>query len=113
MNERARRIGRNEAIFREVNEQIEQLNDRFHAVGNDVLQLVCECGSLECAEQLAVPLRVYEGARADSTLFVIKPGHEIPDVEDVVSREPDYFVVRKHEGDAAELARETDPRNGA
>jgi hypothetical protein len=111
MDDRARRIGRNEAIFREVNEQIEQLNERFHAVGADVLQLVCECGSLECVEQLTVPLGVYEGARADPALFVVKPGHEIPDVEQVVEREEEYFVVRKHPGGPEELARETDPRS--
>jgi hypothetical protein len=111
MDDRARRIGRNEAIFREVNEQIERLNDRFHSVAADVLQLVCECGRLECVEQLTVPLRTYEEARADPALFVIKPGHEIPDVEQVVTREDEYFVVRKHPGGPAELAVETDPRS--
>jgi hypothetical protein len=111
MDERARRIGRNEAVFRLVNEQIDQLNDRFHSVAADVLQLVCECGSLECVEQLTVPLRAYEDARADPTLFIIKPGHEIPDVEDVVGRADEYFVVRKHPGDPAELAAELDPRS--
>ncbi len=111
MDDRAARIGRNEAIFREVNNQIEVLNYRFHPVGADVLQLVCECGALECVEQLTVPVRAYEDARADPALFVIKPGHEIPDVEQVVTREDEYFVVRKHPGSPAELARETDPRS--
>jgi hypothetical protein len=111
LDDRARRIGRNEAIFREVNERIEDLSGRFHAVATDTLQLVCECGSLDCVEQLAVPLGAYEGARADPSLFVVKPGHEIPDVEDVVDRTSGYFVVRKRAGGAAELARETDPRS--
>lgn len=111
MDDRARRIGLNESIFREVNEQIEQLNDSFHAVAADVLELVCECGSLECVEQLTIPLRVYEDVRADSALFVIKPGHEIPDVELVVARETGYFIVRKLPGGPAELAAEVDPRS--
>jgi hypothetical protein len=111
VDERARRIGRNEAIFREVNEQIEQLNDRFHAIDDGMLRLVCECGSIGCAEQLGVTAAAYESTRADSSLFIVRPGHEIPDVEEVVEREADYFVVRKRPGGPEELARETDPRS--
>jgi hypothetical protein len=112
MDDRARRIGQNEAIFRAVNEQIEELNDRFHAVNDCTLQVVCECGSIDCVEQLSLPIAAYEETRADSALFVVKPGHEIPDVEEVVAdRAPAYFVVRKRPGGPEELARETDPRS--
>jgi hypothetical protein len=49
--------------------------------------------------------------RAEPTYFVIVPGHVRPDVEDIVYAEEGYEVVRKHEGEAAERARETDPRS--
>jgi hypothetical protein len=40
----------------------------------------------------------------------VAPGHEIPDIERVVARHPSYFVVEKQDPDAAEVARESDPR---
>jgi len=42
---------------------------------------------------------------------ITPPGHEIPDVEDVIERHDDYEVVRKFEAEAAGLARELDPRS--
>ena len=110
MDERARRVGRNEAVFREVNEQIESLNRGLAALSDNTMHIVCECGDLICATQLVVPIEDYERIRSDSTLFFVLPGHERPDVESVVEESSAYNVVRKHEGDAADLARELDPR---
>lgn len=111
MGERERRIGANEATFRKVNEQIEQVNEAFGVITKDFL-IVCECGDAGCAEQIHVTPGEYEDVRADSTLFFIRPGHDIPDVEDAVTRTDRYWVVRKHEGDPAQLARELDDRRG-
>jgi hypothetical protein len=107
MNERARRVGANEALFRTVNEEVRGLSKRF-AVVEDPLSVVCECGLADCSEHVAVPAEDYERVRAEPTYFIILPGHELPDVESVVERHEQYFVVRKHEGLPAELAREAD-----
>ncbi len=109
MDERKRRIGRNEALFREVNERIERVTETLQ-VRTDSLSILCECGDDSCTEQLTVTLADYERIRADSTLFFVCRGHEMPDVEDVVEQTPDFDVVRKKPGGAAELARELDPR---
>jgi hypothetical protein len=52
-----------------------------------------------------------EQLRSDSTHFAVFPGHELPDVEDVIARNGTYDVVRKHEGGPAEIAQRTDPRS--
>jgi hypothetical protein len=75
------------------------------------MHVVCECGNLACAEQLIVPVSEYERVRAESTLFLVQPGHERPEIEEVVERTGRYAVVRKHDADARELVRETDPRS--
>ena len=106
--ERVRRIGLNEAVFRAVNEEIEGISDRFGL--NDDLDLICECGDSECAERIRMKRDEYEALRADATTFAVVPGHEIPDVEDVVERRSGYDVVRKRSGAAAALAEETDTR---
>ena len=105
MEERERRVGENEAVFREVNEQIRGL-----AGTHSELSIVCECGRLGCVEAITLPLEEYERVRSESTLFAVVPGHELADVEHVVEEHEGYSVIRKHEGSAAVVAEVTDPR---
>ena len=109
MDERARRIGANEALYRSVNEKIESLNAAFGPI-TETMSVVCECGDASCADQIELSIADYERIRSVSTLFIIRPGHEIPDVEAVVEENDEFHVVKKVEGDAAELARELDAR---
>jgi hypothetical protein len=110
VGERQRRIGRNEALFREVNDRIERVTETLQ-VATGTLQILCECGNASCTEQITVPLPEYERVRSDSELFFVCEGHEQPDVEHVVERHDEYDVVRKDPGEAARVARELDPRN--
>jgi hypothetical protein len=100
---RTERIGRNEDLFRKVNEQIEGVNEAF-GMFTGTMSILCECGKVECIEQIEVTFDAYRELRADPTHFAVKPGHELPDVERVVERHGGYFVVEKAEGDAARLA---------
>ena len=105
MNERARRIGENEALYRSVNEKIEDLNQSFGVVA-ETMAVVCECGRLECSEQIELDIPTYEHVRSDPTFFVILPGHEEPDVETIVEEHGSFNVVRKDPGEPARIARE-------
>jgi hypothetical protein len=110
VDERARKIGENEALYRAVNERIEGLSAAFGVI-TDTMTVVCECGDGGGVEQIELAVSDYERIRSDPTLFLMRPGHDIPDVEDVVEESDAYAVVRKHEGDEAELARATDRRS--
>jgi hypothetical protein len=111
MEERARRIGENEALFRSVNDEVRALDERFGARPDaNVMSIVCECGQADCIEHLELRPDEYEAVRAEGACFAIKPGHEEPEAEDVVARHDGYWVVKKHEGEPAKLARQTDPR---
>jgi|SRR5829696_7022127 len=110
MDERAARIGQNEALFRSINENLEDLNDSLAPI-TGTFEVVCECGALECAEQLRLTPAEYESVRADPRLFVIRAGHSAPDVENVVRAVDDYEIVRKREGEPAALARNLDERS--
>jgi hypothetical protein len=109
VDERARRIGLNEAVFRQVNDRIEDLADTF-GMANKKLDLICECGNATCSDRIEMDRADYEAIRSDSATFAVVKGHEIPDVEEVVDRRPAYHVVRKRPGDARQVAEETDPR---
>jgi hypothetical protein len=110
MDERARRVGLNEAMFRTVNDEVRGLNERFSVVV-DPMNVVCECGKGDCTEHLELRPTDYERVRRDPTHFAIKPGHEVPDVEAVIERHDGYLVVEKRPGEPAELARRTDTRD--
>ena len=108
MSERERRLGLNEAVFREVNERIKDINETFD-LGAEALDLMCECGDTGCAARISMSVTAYEQVRADPLQFAIRPGHENHAVEFVIAHENTYDLVRKR-GDAAVLAAETDPR---
>src|SRR5918997_4245491 len=105
---RTERIARNESAFRALNES---LRGSIHSGRPDTDQagFVCECGNSDCDTTFRLPLPAYESIRQDPMLFFVVPGHDIPDVEDVVDEGDGYRVVRKHE-DAAEIVEQTDRR---
>jgi hypothetical protein len=109
-DEQGRRVGLNEAIFRQVNEQIESLNQGF---GSDLgyLTVICECADGDCTERFQIAVSEYEKVRANPLRYVIVPGHEFPDFESLVTSGAGYDVVQKREGAAARVAEETDPRS--
>ena len=110
MSESVRRAAANEAVFRQVNEQIETLELGRAQVSDNKMHIVCECADSRCAETLSVPVSAYEQVRGDSALFFVKPGHERLNVETVVDDEATYRVVRKKPGEGQRIAEQTDPR---
>jgi hypothetical protein len=109
MDARERRLAQNETLFREVNERIEDLAIT-HADEDHIYEFLCECSNAHCDLRLSLPLSIYEQARADSTIFIVAPGHDLPEIEEVVLRGDGFQLVRK-QGEAAELAEEKDPRS--
>jgi hypothetical protein len=110
VDERGERVGRNEALFRQVNERLKQIGEGFSVVSEEA-DFVCECANAGCAEPIRLSLAEYERIRATPEFFIVRPGHETQDVESVVERHEGYDVVRKREGEPARLARELNPRN--
>ena len=109
--ERKQRLARNEAVFREVNERIEELTRDGEWLGeSEWLEVLCECGTKACAEPLKLRISDYERVRQEPTDFRVAHGHVIPEIEEVVATGPGYEVVRKLAGEGV-LARETDPRS--
>jgi hypothetical protein len=113
MDVEGERRARNEALFREVNERVEELADRLSGYGNDPSLLagfVCECSRSDCASQLQVSYAKYETVRENPLRFLVLPGHEDLEVDRVLERHGGFFVVEKF-GEASEIAVEEDPRS--
>ncbi|TMK40888.1 MAG: hypothetical protein E6G56_05700 [Actinobacteria bacterium] len=84
----AERLARNEALFRKLNQaqpaEPEGSNDFY-----------CECGDLLCTARVGLTLDEYLAVRSDRRRFLIVPGHQVDEVEQVVERHDGYWVVEK------------------
>jgi hypothetical protein len=112
--ERDRRQGENEALFRRVNDRIEQLAEGAFDSGEEgarAWDFVCECYDKGCTERVALTIAEYEAVRAAGERFVVAPAPEHVDtsIENVVDMSSRYWVVEKTD-QAAEAARADDPR---
>ena len=105
MQSRVERIGKNEALFREVNERIRDISH------SEDVEFLCECADENCTRPITMKLGEYEALRADSSHFAIVPGHDTPEVERVIEENERFAVVEKHPGSPAELAADTDVRS--
>lgn len=106
-----KRRARNEALFREVNERVEEVSTRLSYDDDmDLTGFVCECSREDCTELIEITYARYEAVRSDPRRFLLRPGHEDLDVDRVVERHTGFLVVEKY-GEASEIAIERDPRS--
>jgi hypothetical protein len=89
----ARRAGRNEEIFRGVNERIEAGAEQ-HGVATP-LPFHCECGRASCVDTIEIRPPEYERVVRERYRFVLIPGHEDETIERVVERHPGFIVAEK------------------
>ena len=102
------RLARNEAVYRDVNEQIDALNSLGPALPR--FPIVCECASEGCAQTLTIEHELYEAVRAHPERFIVKSGHVSPMVDEVVEDLGELVVVAKRAGKPRQVAEATDPR---
>jgi hypothetical protein len=103
MNHREKRLALNEAMFREINERLEA---QLPPDGNNYLSILCECADPDCTTRIEITPHEYQAARADPRQFILVPGHELVEVEEVMNHGQRYEIVRKH-GRAGAIAAQT------
>ena len=104
----ADRAARNEALFRRVNERVEDINEAFEPILGET-DFFCECADIDCMERIRMSLQEYEALRQVSKQFAVKPGHEDPRTERAIEERVGYVIVEKI-GHAGERAEQLDPR---
>jgi len=104
--ERAERIALTEAAFRIANERMAA----WEEVPAEAEELFfCECSSLECRHKVPLTRALYETVRSRSEWFLVAPGHEVPDVEEVVQRGDAHWIIEKPPV-VGDIVEGTDPR---
>ena len=104
-----KKLAHNEAMFREVNETVGKTAAESRYSSGHLPSFVCECSDGGCGELIELSLTQYEDVRRDPSHFVIKPGHDIAEIENVVERFNEYVVIEKL-GKGRDAAEDTDPR---
>src|SRR5215216_5131916 len=97
---RLERQARNEALVREVNERIESLDREAEDSGaipeESTFGFRCECGRDNgCTEVVWMTLAEYEVVRRQDDRFVLAPGHEDAELEQIVARNDRFLIVDK------------------
>jgi hypothetical protein len=98
MDERRERIAKNETVLRATNREIEEGGG-----ANQPIDVLCECGRQGCKGVITLTVADYDGVHAQKDRFVVVPGHESTDIENVVEERDDYLVVDKF-GEAEDIA---------
>jgi hypothetical protein len=97
MSPREERAIRNEELFREVNLNIAELEERSGRTDSDELMpLICECAQTGCSAPIEVDAETFEWVRESPLRFFVAVGHENLDVESVIEERPGYLIVEKH-----------------
>ena len=107
VSSQAERAARNEALFRDINEQISEVSEGQQGRWFDAL---CECADPACVTLIPITADEYAKVRARGIRFALRGGHELPEIERVVERH-EHFVVVEKIGEGAEIAEELDPRS--
>lgn len=102
-----RRLAENQVVFRRRNESVQDRLDKTSRIADEegaavpavdstmMLYFYCECSDASCKKRIRVSLGDYNEIHAERDCFIVKGGHEIPAIEEVISRRDSYIVVRK------------------
>ena len=93
-HEREARAARNQALFRAVNEKLRDLNEQFASMTEEHV-IACECADTNCTEVISITSEEFKAIGDVGNRFIVKSGHELPEVEDVVGRHRGFLVVAK------------------
>ena len=101
----ARRRARNQVLFREVNNRINDLNDSFGT--DDYAEFLCECSDPQCNEAVKMTLDEYAAVRQSPVQFLSTPGHFAQGVDQVVMETERFWLLATLPGTPTEVATET------
>lgn len=101
------RLARNQTLFREVNERVNEIRPSTVSFG----EFVCECSDPNCTQSLSVAAGEYEAVRSNPKHFMVARGHEMTEVERVVFNNDRFLVVEKTVETG--FMAESDPRSSA
>ena len=77
----------NEVLFRKANDRIDESAGE-HASPAEEVAFYCECSDRDCTERILITAQEFENVREHDAQFLVRPGHDVPSVEIVVTSTP-------------------------
>ena len=99
----------NQVAFRRLNGKLKKMIDELDDIAvekgehahtfqpDEVYAFYCECSDENCTGRISMRFDVYESEHERDDTFTIKLGHEVLDIEEVISATSNYCVVQKFE----------------
>jgi hypothetical protein len=104
-------VAKNEAMYRAVNRELEQIAEGLGERGGDTIEVLCECGQPDCESLLSLRIADYDRVHGERDRFVVARGHVDAQLERVVEEADQYLVVDKY-GQAEAAAEAEERREG-
>jgi hypothetical protein len=92
--EREVRAAKNQLLFRSVNDRIKELSDKVLPTVAEA-NFACECADTSCIDVISITTEEFKAIEDVGNRFIVKPGHELPEVEDVVAHHRGFLIVAK------------------
>jgi hypothetical protein len=111
------RIVDNEVVFRQRNQAIQKGFDELAKIAHEdnqahlidtsdiALQFYCECSDENCTKRIAVRPSLYNEVHKHRARFLVVPGHEVPSLEQVLEKTPEYFIIEKFKTPPAHVSK--------
>jgi hypothetical protein len=102
-----KRMAENEVVFRKANtlatERLSELKHMAHSEGHDSLignvnmplHFYCECSDENCRLRIVMKPSKYKKLHRNKSQFIVRPGHQVPQIERIVEKTSEYFIVEK------------------
>ena len=105
----AERVARNQATFREANEQIADRATEYEL--DDRVPFICECADPACREIIRVSLDEYAHVRSHARWFLNAIGHQVAaGSHGKVIEDNSHYVISEKTGAAGRVAEDLDAR---
>ena len=88
----AKQIREVRETFARANEQIRASAEKYNF--QDQVPFLCECSDVTCTGSVRLGLTNYREARASTDAFLLLPGHDDPQVDQIVARGDGYVLVQ-------------------
>ena len=84
-------ISRMQALLREANTRV--LDVRLGMGEDGEIEVRCECGHDECTAPITLELTEYQSVMRFPNRYLVKSGHEVPNLERVITSDTTFTVV--------------------
>lgn len=91
-----RRFIENEVMFKNINAQISRFVTDGASQPDKLIPFYCECSNRDCRLRIKLTPGEYRQQHKNKRFFVVRKGHDLPEVETIIDKKQNYYLVEKN-----------------